>query len=544
MPSWVGRLSGVALLLCGIAPAMCKQSPIGPQDWTARNADADETAYSRLDQISSATIGRLGLAWSLDLPGESTLEATPLAVDGVLYFTGSYGTVYAVDGASGKLRWKFAAETWKHAPMKMMMGFAANRGVAYANGRIFSAALDGRLFALDAKTGHLVWTVETTAPGSLQTVTGAPRAFNGHVIIGNAGADFGARGYVTAYDQASGKQLWRFYTTPGSSDQNRGDPVMERAAATWHGEFWKTGSGGGVWDNITFDSHLNRIYLGTGNGGPYDPSVRSPGGGDNLYTASIVALDADTGKYIWHYQMVPKDAWDYDCTQQMTLADLTIDGKLRHVLMQAPKNGFFYVLDRTDGKLISAEKIGKVNWASSIDLQSGRPVEEKDIRYETGESIIWPGPGGAHSWMSQSFDPKTGLVYIPYMQGGVRFTKGKPQPGGVFVGGLGIKDYGDDATDGKGALIAWDPVHQKQAWKAQLPTIWNGGTMATAGNVVLQGDAGGYLSTYNATTGQLLRHDYLGMGIIASPMSYQVNGRQYISILAGYGGRLRSGAAS
>jgi quinohemoprotein ethanol dehydrogenase len=526
-----GRLGGLCavLLVCGAAGG-------ASSDWTGRNADTDETAFSRLDQVSNATIGRLGLAWSLDLPGESTLQATPLCIDGVLFFTGGYGTVYAVDGVSGKRLWTFAPETWKHAPTKMLFGFAANRGVAYADGRIFSAALDGRLFALEAKTGRLVWTAETAGP--MQTVTGAPRIFNGRVIIGNAGADFGQRGYVTAYDQASGKQLWRFYVTPGSPAENRGDPAMEHAAATWHGEYWKTGTGGGVWDSITFDARFKRIYVGTGNGGPYDPSARSPGGGDNLYTASIVALDADTGKYVWHYQINPEDAWDYDCTQQMTLADLTIDGQLRHVLMQAPKNGFFYVLDRSDGKLISAEKIGKATWADHIDLQSGRPVEAKNIRYETGETITWPGPAGAHSWMSQSFDPKTGLVYIPYMQGGVRFLKGKPQPGGVFVGGLGIKEVKLDADplDGKGALIAWDPVHQKQVWKAQLQTIWNGGVMATAGNLVFQGDAEGYLSTYDATTGARLRRDYLGMGIIAAPMSYAVGGKQYISILAGYGG--------
>ncbi len=263
--------------------------------------------------------------------------------------------------------------------------------------------------------------------------------------------------------------------------------------------------------------------------------MRSPGGGDNLYTASIVALDAETGKYVWHYQVNPKDAWDYDCTQQMTLADLVIDGKPRKVLMQAPKNGFFYVLDRTSGQLISAEKIGKATWADHIDLKTGRPVEEKNIRYETGESINWPGPQGAHSWMSQSFDPKTGLIYIPYMQLGVRFVKGHPVPGGVFVGGIGIKDYEADPMDGKGALIAWDPVRQKAAWKVQQDTIWNGGAMATAGDLIFQGAADGDLSAYNAKSGQRLWKFYAGMGIMAAPMSYAVNGKQYVSVLVGYG---------
>ena len=506
------------------------------RNWTHHNADTNESAYSRLDQIDAANVSRLGLAWWVDLTGESTLEATPLAVDGVLYFTGNQATVYAVDGATRKLLWKYDPETWKHNPIKMLFSFGANRGVAYAEGRIFSAALDGRLLALDAKTGQLLWSVETTAADSMQTITGAPRVFNGKVIIGQAGADFGARGYVTAYDAVTGTQAWRFYVTPGSAEQNRGDPAMERAAATWRGEHWKTSTGGAVWDSISFDRELNRIYLGTGNASPYDPIVRSPGGGDNLYTASIVALDADTGKYIWHYQINPGDSWDFDSTQQMTLADLLIKGRHRKVLMQAPKNGFFYVLDRETGKLISAEKLGKATWAERIDVESGRPVEAKNIRYETGEVIIWPSPAGAHSWMSMSFDPQTGLVYIPYMQTGARFVKGEPQPGGVVVGGLSLKEYKSDPLDGTGTLIAWDPVHQKAAWKAPLETIWNGGAMATAGNLVFQGAADGYLSVYNATTGQRLWRYEAGMGIIAAPMSYSVGGKQYVSVLVGYGG--------
>jgi quinohemoprotein ethanol dehydrogenase len=417
----------------------------------------------------------------------------------------------------------------------MLFSFAANRGVAYADGRIFSAALDGRLFALDAKTGKLIWSVETTAPQSAQTVTGAPRTFNDKVIIGNAGADFGARGYVTAYDAATGRQAWRFYVTPGTPQENKGDSAMERAAATWKGEYWKTGTGGAVWDSITFDPDMNRIYLGTGNAGPYDPETRSPGGGDNLYTASIVALDADSGKYIWHYQINPRDSWDYDCTQQMILANLVIDGAPRKVLMQAPKNGFFYLLDRRTGRVISAEKIGKVTWADHVDLNTGRPVEAKDIRYEKGETIVWPSPAGAHSWMSMSFSPKTGLVYIPYMQMGVRFVKGE-QPGGVNVGGLSIKDYEADPADGKGALVAWDPLHRRIAWRAPYDTIWNGGVLSTAGGLVMQGAADGFFYAYNASTGQPLWRFNAGMGIIATPSAYSVGGRQYVSVLVGYGG--------
>lgn len=348
-------ISGLCMS-CVLGLAVFKVSAASPPevgaaaDWPSHGGGADESGYSRLDEIKISKIGRLGLSWFLDLPGEISLEATPLEANGVIYFTGSYAAVYAVDAASGKLLWRYDPETWKFNPGKMKyLIYPVSRGVAYADGRIFSAAQDGRLLALDAKTGNLLWSVETTDHTGFQTITGAPRTFNGKVIIGFGGADIGVRGYVTAYDAATGKQAWRFYTVPGTAEQNRGDPVMERAAATWNGDHWQAGPGGAVWDSITFDPKLNRIYLGTANAEPYDPDKRSPGGGDNLYTASIIALDADTGKYVWHYQVNPRDAWDYDCTQRMTLAELVIDGKTRRVLMQAPKNGFFYVLDATTG---------------------------------------------------------------------------------------------------------------------------------------------------------------------------------------------------
>lgn len=507
-------------------------------DWSSHNAAADESAFSGLTQIKAGNVARLGLAWSMDLPGEATLEATPLAVHGTLYFTGSWGVVYAVDARDGKLLWKYDPQTWAHNPMKLHFTFAANRGCAYADGRIYSAALDGRLFALDARTGKLLWSVETTSPQSGQTITGAPRVFKDKIIIGNGGADFGTRGYVTAYDAATGRQVWRFYAAPGTPEENKGDPAMERAAATWTGEYWKSGTGGAPWGDLTFDAELNRIYVGTGNGGPYDPKVRSPGGGDNLYTASIVALDADTGQYAWHYQVNPRDSWDYDATAQMTLADLNIGGVTRKVLMQAPKNGFFYVLDRENGRLISAEKFGKVTWADHIDLTTGRPVEAQNIRYETGEVTIWPAPNGAHAWQAMSFSPRTGLVYIPTMQLGVRFSTSGAVPvrGAVSVMGMTIQDVEADPNDGKGSLVAWDPVHQRAVWRALHDTIWNGGVLSTAGDVVFQGTADGYLSAYDATSGRRLWHFNAGLGIVAPPMSYAVNGHQYISILIGYGG--------
>lgn len=502
-------------------------------NWPNHNGALDEGAYSPLDQINTGNISRLGLAWHLDLPDERMLEATPIAVDGVIYFTGSYAAVYAADAVTGKLLWKYDPQVWKRGALKMRFMLPANRGVAYADGRVFVGTVDGRLIALNAKTGLPLWSVQTTPIQSVQTITGAPRVFNGKVIIGNGGSDFGARGYLTAYDAATGKQVWRFYTAPGSPEENRGNPAMERAAATWKGTYWKTGTGGDPWDSFTFDKELNRIYVGTGNASPYDPEMRSPGGGDNLYTASIVALDADKGTYIWHYQVNPRDAWDFDSTQQMILADLVIDGRQRKVLMQAPKNGFFYVIDRETGKFISAGKIGKANWADHIDPVTGRPVEEKNIRYQDGEITIWPSPLGAHSWQSMSFSPRTGLVYIPTMQHGMHYAKNAAAK--AAFGGVSMTLVKADPQDGKGALVAWDPVHEKAVWTIQRAHLWNGGTLATAGGLVFQGTADGAFTAYDAGSGASLWHIDAGLGIIGAPISYQVNGRQYVSVLAGYG---------
>ncbi len=530
-------------LACAAAPAHAGTPPAGSgNNWAGHNGDSNETAYSQLQQITKNNVGKLGLAWSLPLPGEVSLEATPVAVDGVLYFTGSEAKVYAVDGASGKILWTYDPQVWKTNPNAMHYNFAVNRGVAYADGRVFATALDGRLTALDAKTGKPLWTAQTVSLTSGQTVTGAPRVFAGKVIIGQGGADFGQRGYVTAYDAATGKQVWRFYVVPASPAQNAGDPAMELAAKTWSPDFWKTtGGGGGPWDSITYDAELNRIYVGTANASPYDPSVRSPGLGTNLFTASIVALDADTGKYLWHYQVVPRDEWDYDCTQQITLADLKINGKPRKVLMQAPKDGFFYVLDRETGKLISAGKLGKVTWASGIDMKTGIPIETPHDRYDvsgnTGKSLVWPASMGEHSWQSMSYSPRTGLVYIPTMQLGLSITKNEPQAGGFQLGPISILGVKQDENDDTGSLLAWDPVQQKPVWRVQHAALWNGGALATAGNVVFQGTADGQFAAYDALTGAKLWSQGAGGGVIASPMSYTAGAKQYVTLLVGYGGQ-------
>ncbi|MCK9504581.1 MAG: PQQ-dependent dehydrogenase, methanol/ethanol family [Porticoccaceae bacterium] len=509
-------------------------APEQDKGWPMKGHDNSDNHFSPLSQINTDTVGRLGLSWYLDLPDErAALEATPISVDGVLYFPGSGSVVYAVDAVTGKLLWQHDPEVWKNIqPEQLRTVFRANRGVAYGDGKIVVATNDGRLQGLDAKTGELLWNVRTFPQDQNYFSAGVPRVFKDKVIIGNGGADWGNRGFVTAFDLKTGKQLWRFYTVPGSPEDNAGDPVMEMAAKTWSGEYWKTGTGGTVWHGITYDEKLDRLYIGTGNSGPYNPSVRSPGDGDNLFLVSIVALEPDTGKYIWHYQVNPREAWDYKATADILLADLEIDGRIRPVLMQAPTNGFFYVIDRETGKLISAEKTGKVTWAERIDVATGHPVEAANIRFENGEMTVWPGALGGHNWQAMSFSPQTGLSYIPYMQAGTHLKVNPDQ----LVGGVSLNFVIEDEQDGKGKLLAWDPVSQKLRWSVQRTTMWNGGVISTAGNLVLQGTEEGIFEIFNAETGEKLWSFNANQGIISAPITYSVAGKQYISLLVGYGG--------
>lgn len=546
------RLFTSGLIAAGLTLglAACKNSePVQPvesvgaaADWTAVGGGADESSYSQLDQVSTENAGDLGLEWTLDLPGEVSLEAPPLAIGGTLYFPGSYSVVYAVDGKTGKLKWKYDPQTWKVNPDKMHFSFGANRGVAYEDGKIFVTALDCRLIALDAASGEELWVKPSVPADSFNICTGAPRMMNGKVIVGNGGADFGARGFVTAFDANSGKQLWRFYTVPGKPEDNAGKPAMEMAAATWSAEFWKTTGGGGtVWNGMTFDPEKNRIYIGVGNAGPYDPEMRSPGGGDNLFTTSIVALDADSGDYVWHYQQNPRDSWDYKSTPNMISATLRIEGEPREVLMHTPTNGFFYVLDRETGKLINQPgKTTEISWAESIDLETGRPVEKPNIRYEDGETEIWPGAVGGHNWQPMSYNPRLGLVYIPIQQIGARFTRateGTEASDQAFnVLGLVTEAFTQLPGDGHGFLVAWDPVAQKEAWRIKHDHLWNGGTLTTAGGLVFQGLADGWFNAYDGSSGERLWRFDAGLGIIGAPISYSIGDKQYVSILVGYGG--------
>ena len=533
-------------------------SGAGADDWVGHGRGTREQRFSPLTQIDDANVGRLGLAFSLDLPGEASLSATPLEVGGVLYFCGSMGAVYAVDAQSGRQLWKYVPDTYRLNPREARMFFAVNRGVAYWEGMVFVALKDGRMVALSAKTGRPVWIRRFLLKDTAATSTGAPRVFKGKVIIGSSGADLGVRGYVTTLDARTGRLLWRFFTVPGDpakgADHAASDDIIPMIAKTWSGEWWKYGGGGTVWNGITYDEELNQIYIGTGNGGPWAGQFRSDGTKDNLFLASVVALDADTGHHRWHYQYNPLEVWDWKATADIILADLTIDGQRRQVLMQAPSNGFFYVIDRRNGKLISAEKIGKVNWADRIDLKTGRPVEWPGIRYEDKPFLLYPGFEGAHNWQASSYNPVTGLVYIPYIQLGVIYSRSKVAEASLLADptihtkwrlGIDAQAHIDptDPLDGKGSLLAWDPVRQSLRWRVDHSFFWNGGTMTTAGNLVFQGTSTGQFNAYQATTGQQLWSFDAKLGIIAPPISYSVGGKQYVALLVGYGADAAATAA-
>ncbi len=536
----LGRTILASTMILGAAQAVLADPALRDDgaNWPAFGRGFDEQRYSPLNQIDKRTIGRLGLAWSLELNDVWNVSTQPVAVDGVLYFAAGFSVIHAVNAVTGELLWKYDPKV-RGRKMRMAWG---SRGMTYYDGKVYAGTQDGRLFALDAKTGALVWETLTTEADDNRYITGAPRAFNGKIIIGHGGADFGqVRGYVTAYDANTGAQLWRWYVVPGNPADGFENAAMAMAAKTWTGEWWKYGGGGTVWNAITYDPEFNRVYLGTGNGSPWNHKLRSPGGGDNLFLCSVVALDADTGEYVWHYQTTPGESWDYNSSMDMVLATIAIDGAPRKVILHAPKNGFFYVIDRETGKLISAEKIGKVTWAERIDLATGRPVEIRGARYENGEALIWPGSGGVHNWHPMAYSPDTGLTYIPVREmAGYYNDEGRDPktwqmtPNDV----LGLRGFFDDIpkTAGTSALLAWNPVTQKAAWRVPTPGATNGGVLVTRGGLVFQGQADGRFIARDADTGAELWSYDMGVGTQAPPATYAVDGKQYVTILAGWAG--------
>jgi len=530
-----------------IDSAAIKANAATSKDWPTYGLDYAETRFSKLDQINASNVKDIGLMWTYSLESTRGVEATPLVVDGIMYVSAPWSVVHAVDTRTGKRLWTFDPQVDREKGYRGCCD-VVNRGVALYKGKVFVGAYDGRLIAIDAASGQKVWEKDTVIDRKMSyTITGAPRVFNGKVVIGNGGAEYGVRGYVTAYDADSGDQKWRWFTVPGDPSKPFEDESMAAAAKTWDpaGKYWINGGGGSAWDSITFDPDLNMVYIGTGNGSPWNRHIRSPAGGDNLYLGSIVALNADTGKYLWHYQETPGDNWDYTSTQPMILADIIIDGQPRKVVLHAPKNGFFFVIDRTNGKFISAKNFVDVNWATGYGAD-GRPIEVPEARSPDKSFDSIPGPFGAHNWHPMSFNPQTGLVYLPAqgvplnLTGEKKFAQNEPGPFKYAAATGWNIGFTLNAEPPKnlpfGRLIAWDPVQQKEAWRAEYVAPWNGGTLTTAGNLAFQGTADGRFVAYNAKTGDKLWETPVGTGAVAAPSTYEVDGKQYVSIAVGWGG--------
>ena len=581
--AWTRRRLRVATLLLGSAAALLAagtafvpasatmRSEPADAEWRHYGRDQAETHFSPLRQVDTATVKRLGLAWSYDTRSYAgQLEGTPIVADGTLYGTLTWSVVFAIDARTGAEKWRWDPEIphtrfvtdeqgvrYRRGP-SLCCG-PVNRGVAVSDGKVFVGTLDGRLVALDARTGRQRWSVQTVSMEGDYSITGAPRVVKDKVIIGNSGSEFGVRGFVSAYDVESGALAWRTYLVPGDPAHPFESAALEAAAKTWKGAWWVYGGGGTAWDGMAYDPGLDLLYIGTGNGSPWNRDLRSPGGGDNLYLCSILAVRPDTGEYVWHYQTTPADNWDYASTQPLILADLEIGGRLRKVIMQAPKNGFFYVVDRATGEFISAQPFAKVTWASGIDAATGRPIETPEASYGAEGSMLSPGADGAHNWHAMAWNPSTGLVYLPaqdttgfyardpdFAHQIGRMNTGRrrggppsasPQPPapprprrrGPQVVGTGSQQEG-------AFLTAWDPVAQKARWRIDFdrPGV-TGGALTTDGNLVFHGSNDGTFSAYLADRGDRLWHVQLAPGF-NNPITYMLDGRQYVAVMTGRGG--------
>lgn len=537
----------ISAAVAGVNAEAIIQNRETTRNWLTHGLDFQETRHSKLDAIDATNVGELGLAWATSLESRRGVEATPIVVDGVMYVTASWSVVHALDARTGEEIWRYDPEVPREHASKGCCD-VVNRGVALHEGVVYVGAFDGNLHAIDAVTGERKWMVDTIENRDMAyTITGAPRVYKGNVIIGNGGAEYGVRGYITAYDAETGDEKWRWYSVPGDPSEPFENESMEKAAETWDASvpYWEAGGGGTMWDSMAYDPELDLMYVGTGNGSPWNANLRSPAGGDNLYLASVVALNPATGEYVCHYQETPGDSWDYTSTQHIILADLEIEGEERKVFLHAPKNGFFYVVDRTDCSFISAEKFVEVTWAEGYDAD-GRPIENPAARSREDSWEQVPSAYGAHNWHPMSFNPQTGLVYIP-AQGVPLVQQHDPEwsfnehlPGrahsnlGWNLGYL-FNTTAPTATP-FGHLLAWDPVAQKEVWRAEHVSPWNGGTLTTAGNLVFQGTADGRFIAYNAATGEMLWQTPVGSGVVAAPVTYMIDDEQYVSVAVGWGG--------
>ena len=528
-----------------------KNATSEPGNWLSYGHGYEEQRFSLLEQVNKDSVSKLGLAWFKDMQSNRALESTPIVVDNMMFLTTAWSRVYALSAITGEEIWSYDPKV-PGAWARKACCDVVNRGAAVYKGRVYVASLDGRLIALDAATGEEVWQINTLIDRDADyTITGAPRVANGKVFIGNGGAEYGVRGYVTAYDADTGEQVWRFYTVPGDPSKPFESPTMEMAAETWKGgEWWKLGGGGTVWNSIVYDPEFDQLYIGVGNGSPWARDIRSPGGGDNLFLSSIVALDADTGTYKWHYQTTPKDNWDYTAVQDMVLADLEVDGVDRKVLMQAPKNGFFYVLDRSNGELLRANKYVTATWATHVDMDTGRPVEDPAYDYSDETKWILPGPLGGHNWQAMAFDEKRRLAFIPAMENPLSYSMDEEWKNtGVYkhiVGGwntgielgniMQVMAEGGTPPKVRGYLKAFDPITGKEKWAVEQIHHWNGGTLATEGGLVFQGNSLGEVKAYDSDTGDVLWSYNAFTSFLAPPITYQIDDVQYVAILAGTGG--------
>jgi quinohemoprotein ethanol dehydrogenase len=514
-----------------------------PGAWLSYGRTQGETRYSTLKQIDSTNAKRLGLAWSYAMgAGGGNQEGTPLMWNNTLYGITTWSVVFALDARTGKELWRWDPEVNQTTVRPVICCGIVNRGIALYNGMIIAPSIDGRLFALNALTGKPVWETRVVYPQDQYTLTMSPRIAGGKVIIGASGGDKPTRGQFVAVDAQTGRLAWRFYTVPGDPSQGFESEAMRRAAKTWGGDFYKNGGGGAVWDGFAYDPDANLVYVGTGNAEPWVQKFRGAQNLDNLYTCSILAVDLTTGLLKWHYQTVPNDNWDFDSVQQLMLLDLNINGRMRKVIMQAAKNGFFYLLDRVTGEFLSAQPFVKVSWALSMG-EDGRPVVNPAAYYDQDPISIYPTGGGAHNWAPMSYNPNTGLVYIPASYQSFPYqAQAEYKPGSTGY----IRPSGPTTTiepsfgpeppkDARGGLQAWDPLNQKLKWNVEGGGGIGGGTVTTAGNVVFQTINDGRFRAINATNGEILYEVKVGRTGTAPPITYEVDGKQYVAFGGGLG---------